>query len=234
EVESGVVRETTIESGALGEARRLWVRKPVRPGPAGLLVLLDGEDWVGRLGAPAILDNLEAEGRIAPLVAVMVDSLDRERRWRDLACAPDFIEFLSAELVPWVGARRDLDRRRTTIAGQSLGGLTALCAATRAPDVWGGAIAQSSSLWLAPEGDGDGVGWDFREIAERPPTGTRLRIEVGLQEWILLADHRRLRDLLAEAGVTVDYVEYEGGHDAICWRGGLAEALLDLSPADAG
>ena len=37
-----------------------------------------------------------------------------------------------------------------------------------------------------------------------------------------------LRDALAAAGHVVAYREYEGGHDALCWRGGLIDGLCQL------
>jgi len=106
-----------------------------------------------------------------------------------------------------------------------------LFAALRAPSVFSGVLAQSSSLWWEPDGDGEGTGWIVRELASTPPTAVRVHLEVGRQEWVLLEAHKRLAEALERAGTPLRYVEYEGGHDAVCWRGGLAEGLLDLAPA---
>ncbi|CAM5452935.1 enterochelin esterase [Streptomyces californicus] len=55
-----------------------------------------------------------------------------------------------------------------------------------------------------------------------------LRLEVGLQEWMLLGENRRLRNVLRARGYDVRYGEFNGGHDYACWRGGLADGLVDL------
>lgn len=42
---------------------------------------------------------------------------------------------------------------------------------------------------------------------------------------MLLEPHRRLMRLLAEREVRPHYVEFNGGHDYACWRGGIADGL---------
>ncbi len=41
--------------------------------------------------------------------------------------------------------------------------------------------------------------------------------------------HRHLRDVLAAREYPQTYTEYNGGHDNVCWRGLLADGLVDLT-----
>lgn len=234
-VPRGRLHVERLSSAALDGERAVWVHEPaLREPPAsglGLLVLLDGDDWAGRLGAATILDNLHADGAVAPLLTVMPAAPPTLPRWRELGCHAPFLAFLREELVPWARARWRLASGpgRVVVAGQSLGGLTALWAAQQAPATFGAALSLSASLWWPLDGREQGL---VERLAAAPPRHVRLHLEVGSEEWILLAPHRRLRDALGAAGLPPSYVEYAGGHDAICWRGGLADGLVALAGAD--
>ncbi|MNN66757.1 enterobactin/ferric enterobactin esterase [compost metagenome] len=45
--------------------------------------------------------------------------------------------------------------------------------------------------------------------------------------------HRRFRDVLVAKGYSVDYQEYIGGHDMVCWRGTIVDRLLSFHPKPA-
>ncbi|NRQ31998.1 DUF3327 domain-containing protein [Nonomuraea sp. NN258] len=174
---------------------------PERPAQ-GSLVLLDGENWTD--DAPVILDNLIAAGRIPPVRAWLVESgQDRVAR---LTCDAAFVDAL-----PYEGP--------TVIAGQSLGGLTAVYAAHRHPDRFTAAISQSGSFWWpgGPEPE-----WLTGELAASaaPP---RVHLQVGTLEWALTGPTARLRETLRPPST---YREFDGGHDRYCWLNELPEALI--------
>jgi enterochelin esterase-like enzyme len=52
-------------------------------------------------------------------------------------------------------------------------------------------------------------------------------LECGKQEWVLLPLHRKFARMLRKGGQQqhLNYVEYNGGHDYACWRGGIADGL---------
>ena len=123
EAARGRVDEHLLASALLGNERRVFVYTP--PGYDGsreypLLAQLDGVAAVELLRVPTVLDNLIAERRIAPLVAVMPDSLDSETRWRELACHRPFVGFLTDELLPWARGRYAIDSAKATVSGLSL------------------------------------------------------------------------------------------------------------------
>ncbi|WP_411082881.1 enterochelin esterase [Streptomyces sp. cmx-18-6] len=212
------------------DGRRITVHLPPghRPdaGPYALAVLLDGEMWGPVLGVGDIFDNLHADGELPPTVAVLVDTMGR--RMQDLACSAPFVDWLADTLLPW--AERECgagaDPARTVIAGQSAGGLTAAFAAFQRPDRFGLALSQSGSFWWPDdERGGEWLTGQYAWAERRPVT---LHLEVGRQEWMLLEENRRLRNVLRARGYDVRYREFNGGHDYACWRGGLADGLAAL------
>lgn len=229
----GEVSVHEVPSAHLGGDRRVWTYRPA--GAIGateaelpVLVLLDGEHWQPHLGLANLLDNLVADGRIPPLVALLPDSVDVASRWTDLACSQDFVAFLDDELLPWAAARLPVtdDPARTVVAGQSLGGLTAAYASLAAPHRFGNVLAQSGSFWWP---DGPDAEWLTARIAETPRLPVRFWLSFGEQEWVALPAARRLRDTLADAGYDdASYREFNGGHDYLCWRTELADGLVDL------
>ncbi|MDA0566812.1 enterochelin esterase [Streptomonospora sp. S1-112] len=232
------VRLHQVASTGLGNTREVAVYTPpgAPPEPGGwpVLVLLDGQDW---RPTPflAEVDRMVAARELAPLLVALVPSLDFATRVRELGCHPPFVDFLTATLLPLL--RREhgatADPARTVVAGQSLGGLTALFAAHTAPGRIGRALSQSGSLWWpnAPTAEGEAPGSELmlRLLAEAPELPERLHLSVGLHEWTLLGPTRRLRALLEERGAALDYAEFNGGHDRACWQAGLPAALARVT-----
>ena len=238
EVPRGTTELHRVRSEILGNERRVWVSTP--PGydprePHGLLVAFDGWAYVNLVPTPAILDNLLAAGRIPPLVAILPDSLDQETRSLELPCHEPFLRFLTDELLPWAregwGIRAGRDR--TIVTGSSFGGLAAVFAAFERPDVFGTAISQSGSFGWGAEG-GREHEWLTNRIEQRGRRPVSFWLTIGLLEDSErpgggpsgLESNRRLHDVLLGKGYDVDYSEYAGGHDYVCWRGSLADALV--------
>ncbi len=229
-------------SEILGNERRIWVYTPpgYRPDdePYPLLVLFDGDVVGGPMPFPTILDNLIDDGRIPPMVAVLVDSLTQEIRNRELPCGRPFLEYLTDELLPWAREqyRITTDPARTIVAGQSHGGQAAAFAALSRPEIFGSVISQSGSFWWSPEDDHEHE-WLTRQYAESERQPVRFYIEAGLQERGQTPDHgpsilvanRHLRTILRSKGYEVKYTEFNGGHDYACWRGSLADALTTVT-----
>jgi len=234
-------REESFRSAALGGARPVSVYIP--PGyPAGgepypLLIVLDGTAYRDLIPLPVILDNLIAAGRIPPVVAVLAGRLEAEERDTDLACNRAFSRFLAEELLPWARRRYHgtAAPARITIAGSSLGGLAAACAAIEHPDRFGNVLAQSGSFSWKPEA-ATRPEWVARRLAAGPKLPLRFSLDIGLLEtWpppaggpSLLAASRQLRDVLRAKGYDVAYTEYAGGHGHANWQATLPEKLAAL------
>ncbi|MEU6959360.1 enterochelin esterase [Streptomyces chrestomyceticus] len=235
-VPRGTVRRHQVASAALGAEREVWVYEPPVPatGPAGhtdTLVLLDGDMWFGQLHLEDVLDGLVADGLIPPLTVLAPHAVDNATRARELGGHPEYVTFLAEELLPWATGRLRVgtDPARTVVAGQSLGGLTALYAGHTAPDRFGNVLAQSPSMWWRPPGEpAEETPWITRRYAGGAPRGLRLHLEVGLHEWGMLEQTRDLRRTLRADGHAVTGADFNGGHDYACWTVGLAEGLITL------
>ncbi|MFH8964252.1 enterochelin esterase [Streptomyces rimosus] len=237
----GLVERHRLTSAALAARRDVWTYVPPGPLPDGgadALVLLDGDMWCGRLGVQALFDRLIRDGVLPPLVVLAPDAVDNATRAREFGGRPAYVNFLAAELLPWAAARLPVtfDPSRTVVAGESLGGLTALYAGLAAPRRFGKVLAQSPSLWWRPGGPGpvdgtdaaDGPSWLAERYAGGGPRELRAHLRVGRYEGDMRKRCGELRDTLRGLGHSVAYTEYNGGHDYACWAGGLAEGLVDL------
>ncbi|WP_244930937.1 alpha/beta fold hydrolase [Nocardioides sp. W7] len=209
------------------DGRPTWLYEPpgVDPGqPLPLVVALDGEVWVGTQSLPTTLDNLLADGALGPVRAVLPSSGGRDARWAELG-TDDGAGYVVDRLLPWVEQRRAVDR--VAVAGQSLGGLTALRVGLLHPERIEAVVSHSASLWQDDLGalvDG------FAERADRMGRAGELRVHLahGRQEWVLAGPHQVLAERLRSAGVAVDAAEHNGGHDYAWWRGGIADGLRSV------
>jgi enterochelin esterase family protein len=240
---------TSIEfewhSALQGKRRTVWshVTKAsiVPAGGYPLVLLLDGRNWIERMPIRIVLDRETAAGRLLPAHYVFVDSIDGRNREEDLPPNPVFWTAICGELLPLIQSIAAIspDPRQRIVAGQSYGGLAALYAALSRPADFGGVIAQSASLWwpdanVLRSADGKSAsrqpglrGWltDQAFGGLLPPSSLCIFMEVGSREDVMIDVNASLRDVLDGAGHSISYREYEGGHDALCWRGGLIDGL---------
>jgi len=131
----------TIHSAIFGEDRTIGVYLPAGFDPAGgpypYVIVFDGEAYgsgpEALIPTPRILDNLIAQGKVPPMLGVLVDS--QATRDRDLPMSAPFGDFLAKEVAPWVRReyRRTEDPARVTLAGSSFGGLCAAYCAFHHP-----------------------------------------------------------------------------------------------------
>jgi enterochelin esterase family protein len=231
----GKIETATIQTEFLKGEKKLWVYTPHGFSKSGdrypLLVLFDGDRNV--MWMPRILDNLIAQKRIAPMVAVLIDDSDPTARGIELPCDPAFADFLAKELVLWTrkNYHTTLEAARTIVAGSSYGGLAAVFAAVRYPDVFGNVVSLSGSFWWKPKNETEPE-WLTKQVAASTKLPLHFYLEVGLMESSAQIDqNRHMRDVLREKGYPVGYSEYDGGHAFLNWSGGTANGLIFLMPA---
>ena len=244
---AGVVEWKKIKSAILSNERMAAIYTP--PGyradatPYGLLVVFDGIAYTvpAMVPTPVILDNLIAQNRIAPMVAVVLANVTTTSRSDELPCNPLFADFLAGEVVPWMRQNYNVttDPSRIIVAGSSFGGLAATYAGFRHPEVFGNVLSQSGSFWWKPKDDKRHE-WLTRQLEASPKLPVRFYLDVGLMERgtsqkgdpNMLTVNRRMRDVLRAKGYQLFYQEFNGGHEYASWRGTFADGLLFLAGKD--
>jgi enterochelin esterase-like enzyme len=238
-VPRGKVSPTSFQSSSLNENRKLSIYPP--PGydsvkAVDLLIVFDGETYDGGraslIPTPTILDNLIAAGKIAPTVAVFVNSTQRNR---DLGGYPPFSDFISLELIPWVrkNYRVKDGPSHVVLAGSSRGGVAASHCAFLHSDVVGNVLSQSGAFFVRT--DAPPAAWPITadsgdlllSFRNSPHVPIKFYMEVGRFD-SLVALNREMRDVLLLKGYSIDYREFDGGHDYFYWRGSLADGLISL------
>ena len=239
-IPAGTVAYHHLQSTILNNTRRIYVYTPpdytTTGDPYTLLLLLDGLAYIHLTPTPTILDNLLAFGQIPPLVAVMPDSLGEEARYRELACHPPFLDFLSQELIPWVRQHYYVtaNATQTIVGGSSLGGLAAAFAGLNASEIFGNVLSQSGAFGWKPK-DEQEYEWLIRQYEITPKLPLKFHLDIGLLESDSLLggpspilSNRHFRDVLLAKNYQVHYAEHDGGHDHLYWRRTFADGLRAL------
>ena len=244
-VARGAVERHELTSRSLGAARAVSVYMPAgtecRRERCALLVVFDGPQYLSVVPTPVILDNLRAERRIPPVVAVFVSQVQRAR---ELACDEAFAAFVATELIPWAQTRYQAGQRASdvVVAGSSFGGLAAAFVALRHPSVVGNVLSQSGNFaWSPGRTAGPGLdattegGWLIKEYISQPRQPVRFYLDAGVFEadrfvtgGAILESTRHFRDVLSAKGYRVSFGQFTGGHDYLSWRGTLADGLIEL------
>jgi enterochelin esterase-like enzyme len=248
----GTLESFVLPSARLGNARTITIWEPRgvdQRAPLPIVVLLDGDDMLHAIGAPGIFEDLAKDVR--EFRAVLVHNATEVSRLTEYPCSPAFVDFMVDELWPAVRARiavaHPVDQR--IVGGFSYGGLAALWLGLSRPDIFGGVLALSPSMWWGPdvqpsrlpEPVPDYVArgeWLTSAFAAADPVPLRVWLSVGLLEMRKLpnAPHldmlsccRRLRGVLEAKGYdVVGYLEHPSGHEFLGWREGLERGLRAL------
>ncbi len=121
------------------------------------------------------------------------------------------------------------DPGRLVVAGQSLGGLSAVYAALEFPDLVSRVACQSGSFWWTPEAAGlaDPLGGPVggavaARLRERPaPAGLRIAFDLGEHETRMRPHCELVEGLVRRAGATVRVSRSAAEHDRAGWRQAL-------------
>ncbi|HEG2205938.1 TPA: enterochelin esterase [Enterobacter cloacae] len=219
------------QSKRLGNRRRVWIfttgdDDPERP----LAVLLDGQFWAESMPVWPALTALTLGRKLPPAVYVLIDVIDMAHRNNELPCNPDFWLAVQEELLPLVKQRTPFSDRadRTVVAGQSFGGLSSLYAALNWPQRFGCVLSQSGSYWWPHRGgQQEGLLITQLKAGEKTARGLRIVLEAGRNEPLIYRANQAIYDEL-HAQQQVYWRQVDGGHDALCWRGGLTKGLMTL------
>ncbi|MCV9880176.1 enterochelin esterase [Brenneria izbisi] len=231
-------------SQRLNNRRTVWIFSTgeTQPAKRPLAILLDGQFWASGMPVWSALMKQTQSGQLPQAVYLLIDVIDSAHRSSELACNDQFWLAVQEELLPQIAgicAYQD-DAATTVVAGQSYGGLAALFAGLHWPQRFGCVLSQSGSFWW-PRQDliqateaADGECQLIERIKQGLGSYGKLKIfmEAGVRETLIHRVNQRLFNVLRHTHHTLCYREFNGGHDALCWRGGLIDGLTALWSSD--
>ncbi|HCW06346.1 MAG TPA: hypothetical protein DGG95_03160 [Cytophagales bacterium] len=193
-----------------------------------VIYVTDGYEYLHpRLGNMAnVLDNLIAEKKIKPVVAVFIDHREpinrsNNKRMQELAMNSKYLDFFVQELIPTVEKKYHVstDFTQRAIMGASMGGLTSTYFAFTRPDVFGMAAIQSPSFWTKPQ---------IYQLCNNPATP---RMKISMSSGLIndtSKEGRKMKDILAANSCEYHYREVNEGHSWGNWRNLIDVMLIDL------
>ncbi len=225
----GDLKEEAWSSTVMNVPVRSWTWRPAQEygAPEVTALVTDGDRYTSEYTLVPALERAVAEYALPPLSVIFFAPDRPSDRPHMLGANPDLPRFIQEELLPRASFHTRIlsDPQLRAIAGASLGGLAAADVVRRAPDLVGCGIVQSASFWWPDE---DSPSEQLHQWEENPAPSqcTRIFHEVGTLEGHLRAENRRFADLLRR--LQIDHVsrEYVGGHDYVCWRGGVIDGLI--------
>lgn len=222
----------------------LPARRPKRATPRPTLYLFDGQNvfddegsFAGGWHAHRAVDRYAARRANPPVIVAIdhghearIDELTPFKHGHRGGRAESLVAWIAGTLAPRLRGEFDLSHepRATIIGGSSLGGLTALYAHYRFPEVFGGALSMSPSLWF-----GSPKVIDFIASLGVPWT-SKVYLDAGGHEarGSMLAAARQMAKHLQTRGYRGDRlkfrVERRAQHNEAAWRRRFPGALRFL------
>ena len=260
-VSHGTVHQHVYTSTTTGSERAVYVYTPpnsagrtAAPGTAEwpVLVLLHGygddeSAWVEVGRVHRIADNLVAQGKIQPTLIVMPHGhplpLDLKREFDDYADdnARWLEQDLLADLMPFIAQLYPIsaDRRRTAIAGLSMGGGQSLRVGLANPQRFHAVAGFSSAAPWSQQCEellgrraaqidamGNSTGNSNSDTdAGADPSAQRLWIACGEDDFLLARNQQFVAEL-QRRGVRHEWHLTRGGHEWTVWRDYVVQFLM--------
>jgi enterochelin esterase-like enzyme len=220
-----LIAETIVSRSLLGP-RRVWFYLP--PGYAAaadtlypVVYVLDGANYVEKMGVPRVLDHLIANKSIPPVIAVFAEPGDRQEEY---SRNPRFRAFVANELVPLVDKRFRTfsapDHR--IILGSSLSAYDAVDLAIEYPSVFGLCAAMAPPAQTATL-------IENQAKAQAVVVSIKFFVLGGVYD-AMIAGARGLRTTLDNYSAPVTYLEVSESHNTNTFRAHLDDALRALLP----
>jgi enterochelin esterase family protein len=222
---AGEVTHAILAANGLlaGSKRSIHFYQPPVSEPVPLVVVWDGGDYLRHAKLVTLVNNLIAAGKIRPLALAMIEH-GGAARTIEYACSETTLWFLLECVLPEAFNRLNLldpDQEPGVfgVMGASMGGLMALYTGLRFPYIFGHVLAQSGAYEIE--------GFEFITsymIEHGPLPPLKIWMDAGRFEGLLEAN-RTMHARLAARDYTVDYHEYNAGHNYPAWRNDLPGGL---------
>jgi enterochelin esterase-like enzyme len=225
DIAHGRVEEFDFAGARLLNSRRVYVYLPAaydRDLSARFPVLYvhDGGEYLEHARMPTMIDNLIHAGVIPPLIAVMIDPVDRQREYR---LNDEYRDFLCAEFVPMIDQRyrTAAERESRAVMGASLGGLISTYTALSQPQMFSKVGGQSSAFHYAEN--------ELNALLDKVhDVSLSFYLDVGTYEPRFIPANQRFVARLQQKGWPCRYQEVAGAHNWTTWRSHLKDLLIFL------
>ena len=227
-----------IKSKIFGAIRDVQVYLPARfrlNRRYPLLIVHDGDDYLKFASLKTVLDNLITRLEIPALIAVMIQSPDRLHEY---GANDQHADFVAEELLPLMSMSYPLidEPASRALMGASFGGVAALHAAWRYPQLYGRLVLQSGSYAFSDIGRHqrgpvfDPVARFMNEFRENPGIpAKRIYMSCGIYE-SLIYENRSLLPKLQQPGIDLRFEEVRDAHNWENWRDRLRTGLSWVFP----
>ncbi len=251
----GNLNAMDFHSNILNSKRKVWIYTPnnfdSNDKPMHLLIVFDGKAFIDFTKAPQILDNLQAENKIPPCIAIFIHNYSGYSRGKDLLCYPQFADFIAKELVPWAHENYNISSNpaHSVLVGSSSGGLAASFIGFKHPEMFTNILSQSGYYewypginwfqysqkffgddfvrWWSKEEEKEEE-WLTKQYLQNERLNLKFYLNVGNLETRAIKPIRNFHKMLQKKGYTHFYKEYPGGHEYIAWQTYLPEGLIYL------
>lgn len=231
DIPHGTVKEEILfNSQILGYQVTYSVYLPANCSAMGKLPSLyvtDGYEYMQpRLGNMiTILDNLLADKKIKPIIAIFIDHREpinrsNNKRMDELAMNPRYLDFFTKEFIPFIESHYPVEVTSSSraIMGSSMGGLSAAYFAFSRPGVFGMAGIQSPAFWVRPQ---------IFTVCDSPDHPIKVSMTSGL-----ISDasesSRKMKGILQANACQYHYLEVNDGASWGNWRNLIDDVLVDL------
>jgi enterochelin esterase-like enzyme len=232
-VPAGRLDTIVFKSALLGRSHPIYIYSPgadtnLRAFP--VLYVTDGGDYLHLARLNIVLDNLIADGRITPVVAVCIDPRtnsndDRtNHRMQDYAANDWFLDFVQMEVAPVVERRYRISAKPKdrAIIGASMGGLIATYAVLKRPEFLSKCGAQSPAYFQADSA-----------VIRLASVLHEIDADIVIQTGTIgdtQVEARIMQHLLKKKGARVFYEEFHEGHNWTNWTARLETMLEHFFP----
>jgi len=193
-----------------------------------VLYVTDGYEYMlPELGnIVVILDNLIADKKIQPIVAVFIDHREpinrsNNRRMTELNMSEKYLTFIADEFIPTIERSLPVhhDAAHRAILGTSMGGLTSAYIAFTRPDIFTMAGIQSPAFWSRPQ---------IYSVCDNPNSP---KIKVSMTSGLIhdtSEGSRKMKEILQNNACVYTYRETPEGHSWGNWRNLIDDILIDF------
>jgi enterochelin esterase family protein len=175
---------------------------------------------------PTVLNNLIADRKIVPIIAVFIDHREpanrtNNRRMTELVMNPQYLHFFVDEFIPFIEDSYPVmtDAQNRAILGSSVGGLNATYFAFSRPDVFGNVGMQSPSFMTRPQ---------IYSLCDNP-AGSAVKISMTSGVINDASDSgKKMIGILENNSCTYHYREVNEGHSWGNWKNLEDDILMDF------